>query len=218
MEDLLSSPLGASFSKLSKQVPIQNPKITTKTLPSNWQYNKELQVLLGKFNGDAVGQDEKNLAAILGFNDVATVTEGLIRPKLPRCAKELVKDFLHSIEFPAIFFVSKVDGGQIVTEEEPNKCYVTSEEYVEYLNFRASLIEGAGSLAKAMDLNMSEAGFKLAKCNHDIHAAQVALYLVDIELNLGKEVEKKFKDGLSGVMLKMLPSSSWCLTNAVSSF
>ena len=111
-----------------------------------------------------------------------------------------------------------MDGGQIVTEEEPNKCYVTSEEYVEYLNFRASLIEEAGSLAKAMDLNMNEAGFKLAKCNHDIHAAQVALYLVDIELNLGKEVEKKFKDGLSGVMLKMLPSSSWCLTNAVSSF
>ena len=89
---------------------------------------------------------------------------------------------------------------------------------MEYLNFRASLIEEAGSLAKAMDLKMHKAGFKLGLCNRHIHAAQVSLYLVDIDLNLGKELEKKFKDGLSGVMLKMLPSSNWCLTNAVSSF
>ena len=216
--DLISTPMQASFAKLSTQVPIQNPKVYAQTLPSNWQYDKESQVLLGKFNGDAVGQDERNLAAILGFNDVATVTEGLIQPALPGCAKELINKFLYGYDFPAIVFVSKVEGCQIVTTEETKKIFATSTDYVRYLNKRAALIENAGSLVKAMQLPMNEAGLRLTNTVRHIHVAKEAMYLVDIDLSCGEEMQKKFKDGLGSVMSKMLPSKDWCLTNLVRSF
>ena len=158
------------------------------------------------------------MAVILGFNDVATVTKGLIQPVLPGCAKELINKFLYGYEFPVIVFVSEVEGCQIVTTEETKKIFVTSTDYVRYLNKRAALIENAGSLVKAMQLPMNEAGLRLTNTTRHIHAAKVALYLVDIDLSCGEEMQKKFKDGLGSVMSKMLPSKDWCLTNLVRSF
>ena len=212
--DLLSAPMQASF-KLSTQVPIQNPKIYDQTLPSNWQYNEESQVLLGKFDKDAVKQDARNLAAILGFDDVATVTEGLIRPSLPGCGIKLIEKFLHGYEFAAICFVSEVKDGQIVTIEEPKRMFVLSHEYVNYLKQRAALIQKEGSLVKAMQSESNNAMHQFVKSQGPIHVAKVALYLVDIDLSLGDQLEKGFKDGLSSVMSKILPSGNWCLTNPV---
>lgn len=213
--DLLSTPMQASFAQLSTQVPILNPKTSVQTLPSNWHYDKESQVLLGKFNGDAVGQDARNLAHILGFSNVAIVTEGLVQPTLPGCGMKLMENFLYGYTFSAICFNSEVVEGQIVTTEDTKRIAVTSEEYVKYLKRRAALIQKAGSLAKAMQLAMFEAGVSFSGSGRQIHAARAALYLVDTDLSCGEQLQKQFKDGLSGVMSKMLPSSNWCLTNLV---
>ena len=93
--------------------------------------------------------------------------------------------------------------------------FVSSDEYVHYLKQRAALIQKEGSLAKAMQSKLDNAICKFGKSERPIHVAKVALYLVDIDLSLGDQLEKGFKDGLSSVMSKMLPSGNWCLTNPV---
>ena len=212
-EDLLSGTDAIQPEKPQKSATVSHPK-QSQSLPPNWSYDSETQVLLGKFQSLSVSDSElSTFASMLDFSDIAVVTEGLFGLSDFTDATNLVKAiFPKEAQISAMVFQSEEEGENIVTTEKEVKKVISVDQFVLYLEKRKALFEKEKSLQDALTSRSKE---RCVTCGGDqVHVGREALYLSDISLK-GSSVHQPFLNKLGLPMKKVLPSSDWCLTNLV---
>ena len=197
---------------LSESVP--SSQFDVKDIPNCWSVKEQECMIIARMeqcDDDAL----QCFVDALGQSTYAIVSDGLTQMEslFPDNAPAFIgSDFPSSLIMSISHFVVEKSKKATVTTEQCEKLELNRGQFASFMSQQSTFLQNPPQSSEESDAG---AVYFSTENGKKLHVGTTALYALDLPMG---GIFPKFCKGLKPLMEKMLPSGSWCLTNAVRSY